>query len=163
MGRSSAYWRSNLYPDQGAEPAPRAPYKDLPKPIAARFRLLREGMLKLPGAVEHVRWMGEKMRWGWEYALGSRKLCWLHAMENGIGLTFTLTDHEFREAQALSRTPAGIADAIRAGQQTGPVRWCRMEVGDKKTAEAFVSFARRKAGWLKAETPTLVSRRTGQG
>jgi len=106
--------------------------------------------------------MGEKWRWAWEFALGSRKLCWLHATSNAVGATFTLTDHEAREVQEISRMPAVIAQAIRDGQQTGPVRWCWLEITDKKAAETFLSFTKKKIQWLKAETPTLVVRRTAK-
>lgn len=129
---------------------------------ANRFKLLRRGLLDQKGVAEKVRFMGEKWCWAWEFALGSRKLCWLHAMSNTVGATFTLTDHESREAQAMARLPAVIADAIRDGQQTGPVRWCDLEVTDKKIAETFLAFTRKKIEWLRAETPTLVVRRTGK-
>ena len=41
MGRSSAYWKSNLYLSEDAEPDPAAPLTDLAPPLAARFRLVR--------------------------------------------------------------------------------------------------------------------------
>ena len=40
MGRSNAYWTSNLYTDPAVEPNPAAPLDDLPASAAARFRLL---------------------------------------------------------------------------------------------------------------------------
>ena len=162
VGQSTAYWRSNLYMDAEAEPAPSAPYRDLPKNQANRFKLLRKGLLAQSGVSERIRFMGDKWRWAWEYGLGSRKLCWLHAMSSGVGATFTLTDHESREVQALSRVPAVIAKAIRDGQQTGPVRWCSLDINDQRAAEAFLAFTKKKIGWLKAETPTLVVRRSSR-
>ncbi len=162
MGQGTVFWRSNLYPDQRDGPAPRAPYRDLPRIQANRFKLLRRGLLDQKGVAERVRFMGEKWRWAWEFGLGSRKLCWLHAMSNSVGATFTLTDHEAREVRALSRVPAVITQAIRDGQQTGPVRWCWLEITDKKVAETFLSFTKKKIEWLKAETPTLVVRRTAK-
>jgi hypothetical protein len=119
-------------------------------------------LLDQKGVAEKVRFMGEKWRWAWEFGLGSRKLCWLHAMSSGVGVTFTLTDHEAREVQDIPRVPAVIAQAIRDGQQTGPVRWCWLEVTDKKAAETFLAFTKKKIQWLKAETPTLVVRRTAK-
>ena len=129
---------------------------------ANRFKLLRRGLLDQKGVAERVRFMGEKWYWTWEFGLGSRKLCWLHAMANSVGATFTLTDHEHREAEAMTRLPVVIADAIREGQQTGPVRWCSVEITDKKIAETFLTFTKKKIEWLRAETPTLVVRRTGK-
>ena len=63
-------------------------------------------------------------------------------------------------SQALARLPKFLTKAITEGQQTGPVKWCEFDVGDKKSAEAFLAFCRRKMEWLRAETPTLVVRRT---
>lgn len=162
MGHSTLFWRSNLYSDPGEEPAARAPYRDLPQNQANRFKLLRRGLLDQKGVAERVRFMGEKWRWAWEFGLGSRKLCWLHAMSNTVGATFTLTDHEAREVEATTRMPAVISQAIRDGQQTGPIRWCWIEITDKKVAETFLSFTKKKIEWLKAETPTLVVRRTAK-
>jgi len=163
VGQGTVFWRSNQYPDPSEEPAPRAPYRDLPRVQADRFRLLRRGLLDQKGVAERVRFMGDKWRWVWEFGLGSRKLCWLHAMSNAVAATFTLTDHELREVQALPRVPAVITQAIRDGQQTGPVRWCWLEITDKRVAETFLSFTKKKIEWLKAETPTLVVRRTAKG
>ncbi len=160
MGRSTAYWKGALYPDAGEEPAPDAPYSDLSAALASRFQLIREGLLEEDGVAEHIKYMGAKWRWTWEYALGSRKLCWLHPLDTQVGVTFTLTDHEAREVEELSRLPKFLTKAVNEGQQTGPVRWCEFDLADKKTAEAFLSFCRKKMEWLRAETPTLVVRRT---
>jgi len=159
VSQNSAYWRANRYQDPGTEPSPTSPYRDLPKNQADRFKLLRQRLRAEKGIAERVRFMGEKWLWAWEYDLGSRKLCWIHVMKDSVGVTFTLTDNEAREVEALSRVPAVIIKSIRSGQQTGPVRWCWMEIGDKKAAEAFLAFARKKIQWLKAETPTLVVKR----
>jgi hypothetical protein len=151
VGRSAAYWATNLYPDARQEPRPSAPYRDLPSLPAQRFRQLREGLQKLPGVAEHVRFMGPQWRWAWEYALGSRKVCWIHLMRDSVSATFTVSDDEERQALALSKLAAPIVSAIRYGQKTGPVRWCWIEFTDRKAAEAFLGFARRKVAWLQAE------------
>lgn len=153
MGRSAAYWATNLYPNARQEPKPSAPYKDLPTASAARFRRLREGLLKLPGVTEHVKYMGPSWHWTWEFAVGHRKLCWVHVMHSGPAITFTIADQEEPKALAVPRLPASIASAIRSAQRTGPVRWCALDVGDQKAADAFLSFVRRKLAWLVAETP----------
>ena len=164
VGRSAAYWAANLYPESRQEPKPSAPYRDLPGPIGARFRKVREGLLALPGVSESVKFMGPSWRWAWEYAAGSRKLCWLHVMQNGVGGTFTLSDGEERKALAISRLPSAIGDAILSGHRTGPLRWCSIEITDQKAADVFVGFARRKLAWLTAETPAAVlARRTLTG
>jgi hypothetical protein len=159
VGRSSAYWAANRYPDLRHEPKPSSPYRDLPAPVAARFRRLREGLLALPGVSESVKFMGPSWRWAWEYAAGSRKLCWLHVMQTGVGGTFTLADGEERKALLIRRLPSVMADAIRSGHKTGPLRWCSVEVSDQKSADVFVGFARRKLGWLTVETPAAVAAR----
>jgi hypothetical protein len=159
VGRSAAYWATNLYPDPRHEPKPAAPYKDLPAPCAARFRRLREGLLKLPGVTEHVKYMGPSWHWAWEFAMGHRKLCWLHVMQGGAAITFTLSDQDEPKALAIPRLPAAIAGAIRGAQRTGPVRWCGLEVADQKAADAFLSFVRRKLEWLAAEVPPQVAAR----
>jgi len=54
VGRSAAYWATNLYPDARLEPKPSAPYRDLPVLESARFRQLRESLQKVGGITEHV-------------------------------------------------------------------------------------------------------------
>ena len=49
MGRSSAYWTSNLYLSELEEPVPTAPLNDLPPSLASRFRALRDGLLQIAG------------------------------------------------------------------------------------------------------------------
>lgn len=159
MGRSAAYWATNLYPNSRQEPKPTAPLKDLPAPAAARFKRLREGLLKLPGVVEHIKFMGP-WAWTWEYAVGHRKLCWLHVMQNGPSITFTIADQEEPKALAVPRLPSAIGSAIKNAQRTGPVRWCALEVGDQKAADAFLSFVRRKLAWVVADTPGAGGRRS---
>ncbi len=153
MGRSAAYWATNRYPEQRQEPRPSAPYKDLPAPVASRFRRLREGLIGFEGLVEHVKFMGASWRWTWEYAFGNRKLCWLHVMESGVSATFTVSDQEERRALALAKLPSAILGALQNGQRTGPVKWCWVEFSDQKSVDAFLVFARRKLGWLAAELP----------
>lgn len=153
MGRSAAFWATSLYSNPRQEPKPSAPYKDLPSPAAARFRRLREGLLKLPGVTEHVKFMANWQSWAWEFTVGHRKLCWIHVMQSGPALTFTIADSEEPKALAVPRLPAAIGAAIRGAQRTGPVRWCALDVGDQKAADAFLSFVRRKLAWVLAETP----------
>ena len=163
MGRSSAFWATNRYHGQRTEPRPSAPYRDLPPPLALRFRRLREGLLALEGVNEQVRFMGSSWRWVWEYTCGTRKLCWIHIMENAISATFTVTGAEERRALALAKLSATMAAAIRTGQQTGPVRWCFIDFTDQKIADAFLGFARRKIGWIAQDTPSTSARRSLAG
>jgi hypothetical protein len=154
MGRSNAYWRSNLYSDESAEPAPTAPLQDLPSTTAARFDALRKGLLGIEGVSEHVRFMGPTWQWAWEYGIGNRKLCWLHFMRSGIDVTFTLSESEEGRLTQGPKLSGALARAILEGQRTGPVKWCWLELGDRRAADAFLSLARRKAEWL-TERPTL--------
>lgn len=148
IGRSSAYWSGNRYPDPEAQPDPDAPIKDLPAQAGARFKAVRTGLLRIPGTVETMRYMGVSWRWTWEYAVGNRKLCWLHVVGNGISATFTLSDMEESRVRAIPRLSADIAKAVTEAQRTGPVRWCWLELGDRRAVDGFLSFARRKGQWL---------------
>jgi hypothetical protein len=152
MGRSSAYWTSNLYTAEAEEPDPAAPLRDLPPSLASRFRTLREGLLRIEGVTEQVRFMGPSWRWAWEYGLGNRKLCWLHLMKGGVDATFTLSESDESRLARGSKMAGVIARAILEGQRTGPVKWCWLELGDRRSIDAFLSLARRKAEWL-AERP----------
>ncbi len=148
VGRSSAYWSGNRYADPEAEPAPTAPIKDLPATVGARFKVLRSGLLAIKGVTETVRFMGTNWRWSWEYGVGNRKLCWLHVVGDGISTTFTLSDMEEGRVRSISRLPADLARAISEAQRTGPVRWCWMELTDRRIVDGFLTFARRKGEWL---------------
>jgi hypothetical protein len=148
IGRSSAYWSGHRYPDPETQPDPTAPVWDLPAQAAARFKAVRAGLLEVRGVVETVRYMGVSWRWSWEYAIGSRKLCWLHVVGNGISATFTLSDMEESRVRAIPRLSADIAKAVTEAQRTGPVRWCWLELGDRRAVDGFLSFARRKGQWL---------------
>jgi Protein of unknown function (DUF3788) len=148
VGRSSAYWSGNRYPDPEAQPDPAAPLKDLPAQAAARFKAVRGGLREVRGVVETLRYMGVSWRWTWEYAIGSRKLCWLHVVGNGISATFTLSDMEESRVRAIPRLSADVAKAVAEAQRTGPVRWCWLELADRRAVEGFLSFARRKGQWL---------------
>jgi hypothetical protein len=148
IGRSSAYWSENRYPDPEAQPDPTAPLKDLPAQAAARFRAARSGLLQVRGVVEKVRYMGVNWRWSWEYAIGSRKLCWIHLVGNGLSATFTLSDIEESRVRAIPRLSADVARAVAEAQRTGPVRWCWLELGDRRAVDGFLTFARRKGQWL---------------
>jgi Protein of unknown function (DUF3788) len=159
VARSAAYWATNLYPDPRHEPKPSAPSRDFPPPAAARFRRLREGLQRLTGVTEHVKFMGNSWRWTWEYTVGHRKLCWLHMMKAGPAATFPLAESEVHRAVGISRLPATIATAIREAPQTGPVKWCAVDINDQKTVEALLGFVRRKLAWVVADTPAAVARR----
>ena len=148
VSRSSAYWSANRYPDPEAQPDPAAPLKDLPVQAAARFKAVRTGLRDVSGVVETVRYMGVSWRWTWEYAIGNRKLCWLHLVGNGISATFTLSDMEESRVRAIPRLSADVAKAVAEAQRTGPVRWCWLELGDRRAVDGFLSFARRKGQWL---------------
>jgi hypothetical protein len=147
-GRSSAYWSGNRYTDPDVEPERTAPLDDLPAAAAGRFKLVRDGLLTIDGVAESVRYMGTSWRWSWEYGIGSRKLCWLHVVGNGISTTFTLSDMEESRLRSVGRLPADLARAIAEAQRTGPLRWCWLDLGDRRIVEGFVTFARRKGEWL---------------
>jgi hypothetical protein len=148
MGRSSAYWSANRYADPEVEPEPTAPIRDLPAAAGARFRAVRSGLLAIKGVAESVRYMGTNWRWSWEYGIGSRKLCWLHVVGDGISTTFTLSDMEDSRVRAIPRLPADLARALAEAQRTGPVRWCWLELADRRIVDGFLTFARRKGEWL---------------
>jgi uncharacterized protein DUF3788 len=153
MGRSSAYWNSNLYTVEAEEPVPTAPLTDLSPPLASRFRALRTGLLGIEGVAEQVRFMGPMWRWAWEYGLGNRKLCWLHLMRGSVDVTFTLTENDESRLGQGAKLAKTLARAIEEGQRTGPVKWCWLELEDRRGVDAFLSLARRKAAWL-SERPS---------
>jgi hypothetical protein len=152
--RSSAYWASVRYPDPDIQPDPAAPLRDLPAAAAARFKAVRSGLLAIHGVAESVRYMGASWRWSWEYGVGSRKLCWVHVVGNGLSTTFTLSDVEEYRVRALPRLSAEVVRAVAEAQRTGPVRWCWLELGDRRIVDGFLTFARRKGEWL-SERPAM--------
>jgi Protein of unknown function (DUF3788) len=154
MGRSSAYWSANLYSNPAEEPDPASPLKDLPPTQSGRFKALRSGLLDIQGVVEQVRFMGATWQWAWEYSLGNRKLCWLHVMRGGVDATFTLSENEESRLNKGPKIAGALAKAILEGQRTGPVKWCWLELDDRRAVDAFLALARRKAGWL-SERPAL--------
>ena len=83
---------------------------------------------------------------------GNRKLCWIHFIGDQISATFTLSDGEDDRLRRAGRMASAISRAIDEGQKTGPVRWCWLDLEDKRVVEAFVRMAARKAEWL-AERP----------
>jgi hypothetical protein len=83
--------------------------------------------------------------------MGNRKLCWLHLMRGSVDVTFTLSDSDLSRLDQAKLAKA-IARAIEEGQRTGPVKWCWLELEDRRTIDAFLNLARRKAAWL-AERP----------
>jgi hypothetical protein len=148
VARSSAYWAGNRYSDPDQEPDPSAPERDLPAAAGARFRVLRRGLRDLDGVAESIRYMGQSWRWAWEYGVGNRKLCWVHVIGNVISTTFTLSDAEADRIGRMSRIPADLARAIAEAQRTGPVRWCWLELADRRAVDAYLRFARLKTEWL---------------
>ncbi len=147
-GRSSAYWAGARYPDPEIQPDPAAPLSDLPAAAASRFEAVRSGLLAIRGVAESVRYMGASWRWSWEYGIGSRKLCWVHVVGKGISTTFTLSDIEESRLRAIPRLSAEVAKAVAEAQRTGPVRWCWLELGDRRIVDGFLTFAHRKGEWL---------------
>jgi hypothetical protein len=119
-------------------------------------------LLAIEGVAENVRYMGTSWRWSWEYGVGSRKLCWLHVVGNGISTTFTLSDMEESRVRAIPRLAADLARAVAEAQRTGPVRWCWLELADRRSVDGFLAFARRKGGWL-AERPAPHRGARGRG
>jgi hypothetical protein len=154
MGRSTAYWAANPYRLAEPEPLPGAPLEDLPGAVAGRFRAARTGLLELPSVVEQIRFMGSPWGWAWEYAVGQRKLCWLHPIPSAVSATFTLTVEEEGKVAAQPRLSSIVRDALRDGQRTGPVKWCWIELTDRRRIDAFLGLARRKVEWL-AERPPV--------
>jgi hypothetical protein len=154
MGRSSAYWKSNLYSNPDVEPVPTAPLQDLSGSPAGRFEILRKGLLQIESVSEHVRFMGPTWQWAWEYGIGNRKLCWLHFMRSGVDVTFTLSESEEGRLTQGPKVAGALSRAILEGQRTGPVKWCWLELADRRAVDAFLSLARRKAEWL-LERPAL--------
>jgi hypothetical protein len=151
MGRSSAYWKSNLYLSEDTEPDPAAPLTDLAPPLAARFRMVREGLLKLPGVGEQVRFMGPTWHWAWEYGLGNRKVCWLHLMKNSVDVTFTLSDSDESRLTKGTKVAGIIARALVEGQRTGPVKWCWPIAGPSMPFS--ISRGEKWNGWLNGRHP----------
>lgn len=164
VGRSSAWWSKNRYPDPAVEPAVAAPLADLPAAPAGRFRLVRDGLLELAGVGETVRYMGTTWRWAWEYGIGNRKLCWLHLVADSLSTTFTLSDDEIARVAKLPRLAADVTRAVEEGQRTGPVRWCWLELSDRRHADGFLRLAKHKAAWLaQRPTPHRAPRLRGRG
>lgn len=153
MGRSSAYWTSNLYGDPAEEPERTAPLRDLPAAAATRFRVVRDGLLQIQGVVEQPRFMGPTWQWAWEYGIGNRKVCWLHLMRAGVDATFTLSENEEGRLAKGAKVAGALGRAIVEGQRTGPVKWCWLELVDLRSVDAFLSLARRKAEWLAERIP----------
>jgi hypothetical protein len=148
VGRSAAYWAGNRYRDEASEPVPTAPLDDLPGHAAARFRALREGLLRMEDVGERVRYMGVPWRWTWEYGVGNRKLCWVHVIGSAISVTFTVSAVEEDRISKLPRLSADIARALTEAQRTGPVKWCWLELADRRAVDAFLRLAARKLEWL---------------
>ena len=153
MGRSNAYWAANRYLDEAVEPAPGAPLEDLPATAAGRFRVLRNGLLAIGGVAESVRYMGASWRWAWEYGIGNRKLCWIHVIGNGLSVTFTVSSPEEERMRRAPRLAAEVARALEEAQRTGPLKWCWLDLADRRAVDAFLRLAARKAEWLTERPP----------
>jgi hypothetical protein len=148
QARSAAYWAANPYADEAVEPGATAPLTDLPATAAARFALVRDGLLGLAGVSETVRYMGTLWRWAWEYGVGNRKLCWLHVVGSNLSATFTMSDAEEDRLQRAGRIPADLRRALDQGQRTGPLKWCWLTLDDRRSVDTFLRLAGRKAEWL---------------
>ena len=153
MARSSAYWAANPYRNADETPDPSAPYADLATTQAERFRRIRTALRALPGVGEQVRFMGLPWGWAWEYAVGPRKVCWVHPIPPTPSATFTLTDDEESKVLAITRLAEPIRNAVRDGQRTGPLKWCWISLADRRHVEAFLGLARRKAEWVGSRAP----------
>lgn len=153
MARSSAYWAANPYRDADAAPDASAPCTDLPAQQAERFRRVRSALRELPGVGEQVRYMGKPWGWAWEYAMGPRKVCWVHAIPPIASATFTLTEDEEAKVLAIARLAVPIRHALREAQRTGPLKWCWMPLPDRRHVDAFLGLARRKAEWVGMRAP----------
>ena len=46
------------------------------------------------------------------------------------------------------RLAADVARAVAEGQRTGPVRWCWLELSDRRHIDGFLRLAKHKAAWL---------------
>ena len=55
---------------------------------------------------------------------------------------------EESRVRSIPRLSADVAKAVAEAQRTGPVRWCWLELGDRRAVDGFLSFARRKGQWL---------------
>ena len=163
MARSQAYWSANLYAEAGSPPRRGAPLRDLLPALASRFRSLREGLVAISGASEHIRFMGPLWKWAWEYAASGRKLCWLHVLNTGVGGTFTLSRDEESRTLATPKLAGVILRAAQTGHMTGPIRWCGLEFTDRKTVDAFLGFMRRKGAWAEAAAEPMGRRRSAAG
>jgi hypothetical protein len=167
MSRSNAYWAGNRYADESVEPRPDAPLKDLPAAVATRFRAVRDGLVMLPDVAETVRFMGATWRWTWEYGIGNRKVCWVHIIGDTVSATFTVSATEEDRLRKTPRVAAELVRALDEAQRTGPVKWCWLELADKRAVEVFLRFAARKAEWLterpaRHRAPRLGTRRGPQ-
>ncbi len=154
QGRSNAYWAGNRYGDAAEEPMPTAPLKDLPPPVAERFRALRTGLLALDDVAENVRFMGTSWRWAWEYGVGNRKLCWVHFIGDQLSATFTLSEgEEDRLRRAAPAWPGRSQRPIAEGQKTGPVKWCWLDLEDQRVGRGFRATGRAQGGVARGAPP----------
>jgi hypothetical protein len=63
-----------------------------------------------------------------------------------------LSDGEADRVRRLGRLSADLTRSIAEAQRTGPVRWCWLELDERRAIESYLRFARHKAEWL-AERP----------
>ena len=151
--RSGAYWAGNRYADSGLRSRIRPPRCTTCRPRCRALPLCSaRGLRRLPDVGEAVRFMGQSWRWAWEYGVGNRKLCWVHIVGDTISSTFTLSDAEADRVRRSGLASADLTGRSTKAQRTGPVRWCWLELDDRRAIESYLRFARHKAEWL-AECP----------
>ena len=154
MGRSSAYWTSNLYANPEEEPERAAPLRDLPG--GGRLAISRA-----PGwaAADPRRGRTGPVH-GSDLAVGlgirNREIASCAGCTScaPVSTPPSLSPRTKKAASAKGAKVAGaLGRAIVEGQRTGPVKWCWLELVDRRSVDAFLSLARRKAEWLAERTP----------
>ena len=70
-----------------------------------------------------------------------------HHRELGLGHVYRERDGGRPDAED-PRLAADMVRALDEAQRTGPVKWCWLELADKRGVEVFLRFAARKAEWL---------------
>ena len=122
MGRSSAYWTSNLYVTEAEEPVPTAP---LDRPARAtgarRFRALRAGLLEHRGVGP-----SRSVSWG-RSGDGPGSTAWATASCAGciscgasVDVTFTLSESDESRLAKGAKMAGGLARAIAGGPAHRP-------------------------------------------
>jgi hypothetical protein len=73
-------------------------------------------------------------------------------MKASVDVTFTLSDSDESRLSKGPKIASVLTRALVEGQRTGPVKWCWLELSDRRSIDAFLNLARRKVEWL-AERP----------